>query len=528
MSNWAQQCRGQLSRVAARLLCLGILIAMTALAVSGCGISKVSRNLVTPAQIRSAQHLPGVLKAHMLNGDLYAVSDWKVDSTQTRINGTGSHFDWNRALIDSGAQSLALDSVVIFETNEVSMSPSVAALAIVTVASVAVTIACLSNPKACFGSCPTFYVDDGDSLLLQAEGFSSSIAPALEATDIDALYRAKFHGQSTTLTMTNEAYETHIVRHADLIAVEKPLHGGAMVTSDKQYWEVSEIIAPDSVACDSPSAASKLSEFDGIEWFSLADSNDLAAKEELEISFPSTAADQFGLAVACRQSLMSTYLFYQTLSYMGTGAGDFFASLQRSGPKMLSEFTTFGEGLGNIEVLVPDSSGEWQVAGVIRETGPLATDMHLLLLPAPESSAPTVRVRLTKGYWRIDQIALVSVGKRLSEQRIQPSAAIRNGRQDSAALACLLDEAKVLITLPGDTVQLTYDLPQTPEDYEFFLESRGYYLEWMRENWLAQENKQMATSILFNSSAALKTLAPEYKRVEAQMEEYFWNSRYAK
>lgn len=528
MSDWAQQGRGQQSRVAKRFVFLSLLLTVAAMAVGGCGISTVSRHLLSPAQVLGAQHDSVFLKAHMMAGDLYVFRDWRLDSLPVQILGSGIHLDWNRELIDSGNYSVPFDSVAIFETNEVSTSPSVAALAIVTVASVAVTVACLANPKACFGSCPTFYVDDGDSLLLQAEGFSSSVAPALEATDIDALYRAKFQRQSTTITMTNEAYETHVVRHADLIAVEKPHHGRAMVTSEKQYWEVTETVAPASVASESPVATSKLSEFDGIEWFSPADSNNLAAKEELELAFPSIAADRFGLAIACRQSLMSTYLFYQTLAYMGTGSGGFFASLQRSGPKMLSEFTAFGESLGNIEVLVPDSAGQWQIAGVIRETGPLATDMHLLLLPSLNSSAPTVRLRLTKGYWRIDQVALVSVGNRLSEQRIQPSAAIRNGRQDSAALACLLDEAKALITLPGDTVQLKYELPPTPDSYEFFLESRGYYLEWMRENWLAQENQQMATNILFNSSVALKTLAPEYKRVEAQMEEYFWNSRYAK
>jgi hypothetical protein len=65
-------------------------------------------------------------------------------------------------------------------------SPTVTALTVFTGITAATTIYCVTNPKACFRSCPTFYISDGDSLRLKAEGFLSSIAPSLEATDVDA------------------------------------------------------------------------------------------------------------------------------------------------------------------------------------------------------------------------------------------------------------------------------------------------------------------------------------------------------
>ena len=511
-----------------RTVCLAVVLLFSILFGAGCGVSTVSKQLIAPAQIRSAQHGSGFLKAHMVAGDMYVLKDWRVDSTQARITGNGNHLDWNRELLDSGFCSVLLDSVVIFETNEVQPSAAVAALGIVTVASAVVSVICLANPKACFGSCPTFYVDDGDSLLLQAEGFSSSISPALEATDIDALYRAKFSGVTTTITMTNEAYETHVVRHADLLAAERTPTGRIMSTSDRQFWQVLESVSPIGMEVENGAKASLLSAFDGDEWFSLADSTNLAAKEVIELQFPNIDGDKFGIAIACRQSLMSTYLLYQTLAYMGTGAGEIFAALERRGPEMISKFRSFGEDLGNIEVLLPDSVGNWQSAGVIRETGPLATDMHLLLLPSTTSLPTSIRIRLTKGYWRIDQISLVSVGDERIPQRIHPSAVRSMGQPDPSALAALLDDSKTLVTLPGDTVQLTYQLPQPPDNYEYFLESRGYYLEWMRENWLEQEDRAMAMKIITSPQAALKTLAADYKRIEAEMEDYFWRSRYAK
>ncbi len=528
MGSWSQQGGGIPFFRSYRTACAAVVLLLVILLGAGCGVSTVSKQLIAPTQIRSAQHGSGFLKAHMVAGDMYVLNDWRVDSTQTRINGSGNHLDWNRELLDSGLCSVLLDSVVIFETNEVQPSAAVAALGIVTVASAVVSIICIANPKACFGSCPTFYVDDGDSLLLQAEGFSSSVAPALEATDIDALYRAKLNGATATITMTNEAYETHVVRHADLLAVERFSSGRIISTSDKQFWEVMESVAPKVTAGTNEMGTSLLADFDGDEWFSLADSTDLSTKEEIELKFPSIDGERFGIAIASRQSLMSTYLFYQTLAYMGTGAGEIFAALERRGPGMISEFRSFGEDLGNIEVLLPDSVGNWQSAGVIRETGPLATDMHLLLLPPSVSSPTSARIRVTKGYWRLDQIALVSVGEQRLPQRIHPSKAIRQGQSDPAALDALLDEARTLVTLPGDTVKLTYELPQPPQCYEYFLESRGYYLEWMRENWLEQEDRAMAMKIITNPQAALKTLAADYKRIEAQMEDYFWRSRYAK
>ena len=59
---------------------------------------------------------------------------------------------------------------MLFETNKPESIPrnSLTVLAVVTGVSLAVTAMCLANPKACFGSCPTFYATDGTSEVLQA------------------------------------------------------------------------------------------------------------------------------------------------------------------------------------------------------------------------------------------------------------------------------------------------------------------------------------------------------------------------
>ncbi len=75
---------------------------------------------------------------------------------------------------------------------------------------------------------------------------------------------------------------------------------------------------------------------------------------------------------------------------------------------------------------------------------------------------------------------------------------------------------------------LVYDLPGFAEDYELFVESRGYYIEWMRDEWLADEDMTRAAEMFLAPQQALRRLAPEFKQVEAEMENVFWNSKYAK
>lgn len=64
-------------------------------------------------------------------------------------------------------------------------------------------------------------------------------------------------------------------------------------------------------------------------------------------------------------------------------------------------------------------------------------------------------------------------------------------------------------------------------DYDLFLDSRGYYLEWMRQEWLREQNPLAALRMLLDPARALRELAPAFKRIEPQAETLFWRSRYA-
>jgi len=105
---------------------------------------------------------------------------------------------------------------------------------------------------------------------------------------------------------------------------------------------------------------------------------------------------------------------------------------------------------------------------------------------------------------------------------------MQNGEDNLKAKKLLTDHKNALITLPGDKYTMIFDLPISSEDFELFVESRGYYLEWIRNEWLAEENQLKAALFFTDPTTTLRQLAPEYKKVEAEMEEIFWGSRYAK
>jgi hypothetical protein len=483
---------------------------------SGCDVKRLSRELVPTDRVASIDHRAPYLKAHLRDGRVLVLSGWNADTLARSVKGTGRMLGVNRDVIAEGELAVALDSVALFETNVVHTAPAVGALAVLTGASLALSAYCAANPKSCFGSCPTFYAFDGSGPRLQAEGFSASVLPALEATDVDALWRVPPPRGDFVVRMTNEAYETHVVRHVHLLAVPHAAGERAFAVPGDRF-ERGRLLGPPA-RCVGPEGdcTSALRAFDGIERSSLADSTDLAARETLELEWTNPGEGTFGLVLARRQTLLSTYLFYQALAYMGRSAGDMLATLERGGRRSGG----WAPALGGIEVFVEDGRGGWMRAGEDGETGPLASDVRMVPLPRVPGTPLRIRLRLTRGLWRLDWVALARRTGSVEPVRIKAYALTR---ADGAPVAAI--DAQ-LVTFPGDEYDFRFAVPPGP--HELFLESRGYYLEWMRDEWLAEEDPVGAVLMLARPEDALRRLAPGFKAQESGMERAFWSSRYAR
>lgn len=490
--------------------------------VVGC-VYRMHRAVAPTDALHTVDREAPFLKVHMRDGSLYVLSSWAEEEGESRVTGSGTHYGADRQVLEEGTFSVPVDSVALFETNVARPSPNVAALGVITGITAGVAVYCATNTKACFGSCPTFYVTDGSRDVLQAEGFSASVAPSLEARDVDALYRAASQGREVRVEMLNEAYETHVVRQANLLAIPRTEGRRVLSDEDGRFWTVTEPVSPSSCVGPEGDCAEAVASFDEKERWSEADSTDLAARETIDLAFD-LAADAPALVVASRQTLLPTYVLYQAFAYLGTTFGQWLAALERSDGAAWQGARGVADALGGVDVLVANGAGGWDSVTTIRETGPLAADVRLVPLPATRAP-PRVRLRMARGAWRLDYVGLASVESRVEPIRLQPDVFV-DGRRDPVARARLVGPTEALVTFPGDRYTLVYRLPAGAANYELFLETKGYYLEWMRKEWLAEEDPASAAALFLDPAGSLRRLAPEFKRAEPGLETAFWRSKY--
>lgn len=474
---------------------------------------------VTPDELGQNAIDAAFIKVHLDNGSVVVLSQWTID--ESGIKGTGRRYNLARSLESDGPQTVARPEVALVETNtpEKFFRTGYIVLGIVTAASIATTIGCAAAPKACFGSCPTFYVDGREAPL--AEGFSSAVARALEDTDVDAL-GVSSPGGAFTLTMRNEAQETHAVKSLALLAVPAPKDATVVRVGDG-FWAATQRIAPSACRGAAGECTQAVVAADDAEYHAPTDPDDLGKRERLAVSFPASRGHR-GLLIRARHSLVSTYVFYQLLAYMGWSAGEFLMRLERGGEDASGLYRKLSDALGAIEVEVKTPGRGWVKAGKFWEVGPIAKETQVVALPddAPEANLE-VRVALSQGAWKIDQLAVVELGAKLEATRVKPASITSRDGVERDALAALGDPARHWLTFPGSEYALHFDVPRGP--HELFLESRGYYYEWIRREWLRETDPSAAVGMLRDPEGALKRLARGFKSLEPGVENIFLNSR---
>lgn len=468
-----------------------------------------------------------VLKVHMRSGELYVLDSWQVDHEGNRLEGSGVLYAIGREELTRGPVSINMAEVALFETNrpDAVREGGSGLLAFMTTVTGAVSVYCLANPKSCFGSCPTFYLEGGDPDRPAAEGFSASFARALEARDVDALPGAWVAGERVVVTMRNEALETHAVRRVRLLVAPRSAGARVLAGVDGRFYPTQP--APPARACRAPEGdcLGSVAAPGGAERYSAADPHDLATRETVELDFPS-ARGRLGLSLAARQTLLSTHLFYRSLGFFGSRAGEHLAMLERGGPVLAARATGMARLLGGIEAEVAEDGGEWRAIGTFDEAGPIASDVQALPFETRGDGPLRVRLRMAKGHWRLDHVGLVSLGVPVEPRAVLPRAVERGPDSDPGALDVLRREEGHLVTVPGDAYRLVFEVPELDGELDLFLESEGYYYEWMREEWLAEEDAAMAALVLSNPAEALRRMAGRFKQHEPEMERAFWASRY--
>lgn len=475
----------------------------------------------------------GFLKAHFRNGNVCILNEnWAIDSAALSISGTGKLYDYNRNLLQDGSISFVIDSIAIFETNRLLNNPEkerIAAFTFLTGLDALMGVFCLSFPKACFGSCPTFYINQDDNFhYADAEGFSNAIAPSLEYHDIDALQRHEIKNGQFSLFMKNEALETHCINEIKLLAFPVAVNEKVYQSPENKFYSSNKLFPLNKALSDEGDISHLLSESDRNEWFSLSDAQNLASKEEIHLSFKDIPnSHNLGLVLHFRQTLMTTYFIYSAMGYMGDEVGDIFTQLDRDPDKLLKLENGIYNELGKVDVYVwNDLKKEWILQGGFYETGPIAINKQILPLKKMDFEENLkVKLVLNKGLWRIDHVSLADISGEAKPMEIQPESIVDHGKVNHQLLQKLAHPEKYLISMPGDSYEFKFLFPDKSLNYELFLYSKGYYLEWMRESWLKDKNLFKLRDMVEYPKKYLKDEANEFKKYEHLMEEQFWGSK---
>lgn len=471
------------------------------------------------------------VKAHMLDGSTVVYPNGVLVAAG-RLTGAGTRYD---LALDNPAEvtGLPLDSLIGLESfrTDVDEGATVALSAAATLGAIGlgVGIACALDPK-CFGSCPTYYSDSAGTAVLEAEGFSYSIAPLFESRDVDRLRARAGADGMLRLEVRNEAFETHFINHLELL---EAAHREDEVVAPDPQGQVAAVagqgaarVARDRAGRD---VAAALARADGQTYATapavLASVSETDLDDAIELLFDvAPSRDSVALVLRLRNSLLNTVLLYDLmLGDPGARSLDWQAEhLSRVGEALeLGSWYASRMGLG-IEVW--RDSGWVQVARV-KDTGPVA--WKDVAVPLPAGNAPELRVRLRfpADNWRIDRVALAESVRRPELRRLGPPriTSSSGGAETAATTAVATPDGRYLRTGPTHTFFATWDAgPEPAGARTFLLASQGYYIEWVRQGWITAARDTM----LFRpGDASLLRAVERWRQVQDTLEQRFFATR---
>lgn len=472
------------------------------------------------------------LKAHLDDGSVVLFRGGATLEGDT-VRGHGELYDLklrSRGAVTAVPLSRVLAMENYREGVDAAGTVAVSMLATVGFIGGSVALYCAADPK-CFGSCPTAYSDSAGTLVLEAEGFSYSIAPLFEAGDVDRL-RARAGADGTLrLEVRNEALETHYINQIELLEARHAADETVLPDPRHDLVAVSGLVPPGSATDRAgrdvlPALAAHDGVVFGTDSTTLARADSADPDDWIDLEWASRpAGDSAALVFRMRNSLLNTVLLYDLmLGDHGARALDYLGmDLQR--PADALALGRWYAGRMGMRVSVWEA-GAWRAVGRVPDTGPIAWKDAALLIPLPPAGPLRVRLSFPADDWRIDRVALAS-GARRVRPRTVPLARVldADGHADSAALANLAAaDARYLETSAGQRFEAVFDVGPEPADSArtFLLAWRGFYDEWIRRTWIERGAERRAFT---PGDGALAAALRRWSATQDSTERVFYRTR---
>jgi len=464
-----------------------LLLLLTAIS-SACVFHRVDVNPVGTVE-NPPLVIESPVKAHLTDGSTVVFRNG-ITVLQDEIQGDGEKYDL--ALRTSvRVTSIPRDDIAAMESYQTPVRAAETA-ATSAVAGTGIVVGGVLLFKAIFGSCPTTYSIRDGAYVLEAESFSYSIAPPFEARDVDRL-GVRPAGDDLRLELRNEALETHYINQLSLVEVSHRPDESVFPDPSGRPLIVSEIVAPTSAIDNTMrQVRAQLSTADGEAWASSEERlqqvslDDFRDYIDMEFDLPVDVRET-ALILRMRNSLLNTVLLYDVmLQGQGWRALDWMGQDLDSLVTKLRLGYWYRDRMGMTVSVWRD--GRYRQVERLPDTGPIAWQDIALTVPVPEPGRLRVRLSFVADNWRIDRVGVAQLSAASPGRTILLGDVLtRDGVPvpDAPGLLQHTDDG-YLITKPGDRFTLQFPVGDAEPgiDRTYFLVAEGYYMEWMRRDWL--------------------------------------------
>lgn len=394
-------------------------------------------------------------------------------------------------------------------------------------------IYCILCPKCCFGSCPTIYTYDGQNYNLEAELFSECISRQLENSDIDLL-RQNIIDDTLKLKITNEALETHYINKFEIFTAEHPLGTKVFPSINDKLILVSNLSSAISAENKEGIDITGLLTYDDNKYYrsgieKVSELKKGIVFDYIDIKLPSSPNNSTKLIMKYRNTLLSTTLFYDVVLGSQGVNGLNWTNRMNEDAVYAAQFKMIYETFSGIKLSIL-KNGVWKSISKFKDVGPLNWKYLSAEIPQSNHKEQSIRLEFIPDNFMIDYIGFDSTN--LSDDKIEtrivyPSQIIDGSGAivNEASEFMQSDDKSYLKTDPGDSYYLKYFIPSKENiEQTTFINSKGYYNEWVRGNWIRNENKNY-TFDLYDIKGTLSYLADCWLENSTLLEEEFFNSR---
>ena len=514
----------------------GLLTLIFLLIMYGCFFPIYEPELIHKKNIGKLINIQTPTRAYLLDGSIVIFEEGLKVNGDT-VQGLGKRYWINQSELNISYKIIPIDSIgamtVFRDVTPESRNIANVSTTIFGAVLVPISIYCVSCPKCCFGSCPTVYTSDDTAYNFETELFSYSISSLMEDKDLDVLIKKIPENGEYIIRITNEALETHYINQFSLIVVKHPKVTKVYPTPEGNIVSIKNPIPPDEaynsenkvitdkirIADDvyyrsDTALVNKLKEghlFDWIDIKTKAPQNVQSAK----------------MLIRYRNTLLSTLLFYDVV--LGSQGIKALEWNERMNNDLIyaTQFKAIYKAFSGISI--NSFNGEkWIKNSMLYDAGPLNWKYCVQDVPVGNGEI-NIRLKFVPDNFMIDYIAFdfEQNNTHLQYEEIFPDEISDNdGKPRNEVLELIQnDDEKYLITNPGESYRLYFNIEKSNDSEQtVFINSKGYYTEWIRGSWLKNNNSDYIFN-LHDVKGTLVYLAQGWLENRNMLEAEFFKTR---